>query len=64
MLKPKVTKYLKSQKGRNKFNSSNGNYLCFGNFGLKSISRGFLTSNQIESSRRVISKYIKKEGKL
>lgn len=64
MLKPKNTKYLKSHKGRNRFNSCNGNYLSFGNFGLKSISRGFLTSNQIESARKVISKYIKKEGKI
>lgn len=64
MFKPKSTKYLKHHKGRNRFNSSNGNYLSFGNFGLKSISRGFLTSNQIESARRVISKYMKKESKI
>ncbi|ASS47036.1 50S ribosomal protein L16p (L10e) [Candidatus Nasuia deltocephalinicola] len=64
MLKPNLLKYSKFHKGRNKFNSSNGNFLSFGKFGLKSISRGRLTSSQIESARKVISKFIKKEGKL
>lgn len=64
MLQPKTRKYLKEHKGRNKFCSNNGNFISFGKFGLKAISRGRLTSNQIESARRVISKFIRKEGKL
>lgn len=64
MFKVISRKYPKVRKGRNKFNCSNGNFISFGTFGLKSISRGKLTFNQIESARRVISKFIKKEGKI
>lgn len=57
-------KFVKFRRGRNKGFSYKGDYLAFGNFGLKSISRGNLTARQIESGRKVVSKYIKKTGKL
>ncbi len=57
-------KFIKFRRGTNKGFSYKGNYLAFGNFGLKSISKGNINSKQIESGRKVISKYIKKIGKL
>jgi len=38
--------------------------LAFGSFGLKASSIARVTSNQIEASRKAISRYIGKTGKL
>lgn len=38
--------------------------LSFGSFGLKAQSAGRVTSNQIESARKVMSRYIGKAGKI
>jgi large subunit ribosomal protein L16 len=38
--------------------------LSFGSFGLKAISPARVTSNQIEASRKVISRYAGKAGKV
>ncbi len=40
------------------------NTLAFGDFGLKSIGRGWITANQIEAARRAITGYTKRKGKL
>lgn len=64
MLQPKRTKFRKQQKMRNYGLSWRGNNINFGDFALKSISRGQLTSRQIEAGRRVISRHVKRVGKL
>ncbi len=61
MLCPKKTKYKKMQKGRNKGISNDIN-IIFGKFGLKAVTRGFISSKQIESARRVITRVLKKQG--
>ena len=40
-----------------------GTKLAFGSFGLKSESQARITSNQLESSRKVISRTLTKAGK-
>ncbi|WP_259288825.1 50S ribosomal protein L16 [Candidatus Nasuia deltocephalinicola] len=57
-------KFIKFRRGKNKGFSYKGNHLVFGDFGLKSVSRGTINFKQIESGRKVISKHIKKIGKL
>lgn len=66
MLVPAKTKYRKSQKGGKKILgvSLNGNELKFGSFGIKALEPGKLNSKQIESSRKVITRYMKRSGKL
>lgn len=66
MLVPAKTKYRKAQKGGKKLlgTSANGNSLKFGAFGLKATQPGKLTSKQIESARKVITRYMKRAGKL
>ncbi len=64
MLRPKKTKYDKSQKRRTKGNASRGTTLAFGSFGLKSKQAKWITSRQIEASRLAISKIVKGEGKV
>ena len=64
MLSPKKVKYRKPQKGKNKGLANSGNYVAFGSYGLKSLEHGWITSRQIESSRIVISRAIRKVGRM
>jgi large subunit ribosomal protein L16 len=66
MLVPKKTKYRKAQKGGKKIlgNARSGDRLAYGAFGLKATEPCKLTSRQIESARKVISRYMKRAGKL
>lgn len=66
MLVPSKTKYRKSQKGGKKITgyANSGNKLSFGSFGLKSLEAGRLNSKQIESARKVLSRYMKRAGKM
>lgn len=64
MLQPKQTKYRKQQKGRNRGVATVGNKVSFGEYGLKATTRGKITARQLEAARRVISRYVKRGGKL
>jgi len=64
MLQPKRTKFRKQQKGRNRGLAERGSKVSFGEFGLKAIGRGRLTARQIEAARRVITRRIKRGGKV
>ncbi len=64
MLQPKRTKYRKQQKGRNKGLAHRGSTVDFGSFGLKAVTRGRLTSRQIEAARIAMTRYMKREGKV
>ncbi len=66
MLTPAKTKYRKAQKGGKKIKgfSTVGNTLSYGAFGLKALESAKLNSRQIESARKVITRYMKRAGKL
>ncbi len=64
MLQPKRTKFRKQMKGRNRGLAATGNKVSFGEYGLKSMSRGRLTARQIESARRAMTRHIKRGGKI
>ena len=64
MLQPKRTKFRKQQKGRNRGLANSGSSVSFGDFGLKAVGRGRLTSRQIEAARRTITRHVKRGGKL
>ncbi len=68
MLFPKKVKHRKWQVGRKHISKRNadtrGITLAFGSYGLKSITQARVTSNQIEASRRVISRTMGKTGKM
>jgi len=67
-LLPKKVKYRKWQLGR--YNpkkarvATRGVELSFGSFGLKTVERGRIRSNQIEAARKTISRKMAKKGKL
>jgi len=66
MLQPKKMKHRKWHKGRNRFKgvASRGTNLAFGSFGLKSTETCWITDRQIESARRVLSRFTQKGGKV
>ncbi len=63
---PKKIKHRKWQKGRRRGAGSacRGAQLNYGSFGMKAMEEKWITSRQIEASRRAILRYLKKGGKL
>jgi len=64
MLLPKKVKYRKQQRGNNRGIAVRGSTISFGEFALKSIDRGLISSRQIESARKAIMHETKRGGKL
>ena len=64
LLKPNRTKYTKSQRGRLSRTESAFCHLKFGKFGLIAQESVLLTTRQIESTRQVINRYLKRKGKI
>jgi len=63
MLQPSRTKYRKQFRGRMK-GFSKGNLVTFGEYGLKALECGWITSNQLESARRAIAHATKRNGRM
>ena len=64
MLMPKKVKYRKQQRGRMTGKAWRGSELSFGEFGLKSLSCGWVTNRQIEAARIAMTRFIKRGGKV
>ena len=64
MLLPKKTKYRKVRIGTNEGVATRGNYIAFGEYGLQSLGNERITSRQIEASRKAMTRYIKRGGKI
>jgi large subunit ribosomal protein L16 len=64
MLQPKKSKYKKRFRGKMKGLALRGSSLAFGQYGLKSEGRAWLTDRQIEAARKAISHYTKRAGKV
>lgn len=64
MLQPKKSKYRKQFRGKMKGISPQGSTLAFGDYGLKSQGRGWLSARQIEAARRAITHHTKRAGKV
>lgn len=64
MLSPKRVKHRKTFKGKTRGYAYRGSEVSFGDFGLKSLEPGFLSSKQIEAARVALNRYIKRGGKI
>jgi large subunit ribosomal protein L16 len=64
MLMPKKTKYRKDHKRRRGGKASRMLTVAFGSYGLKATTACWVNSRQIEAARRVMTKYVKKGGKI
>ena len=51
-------------RGRMKNDARNGSEISFGSYGLQALGRGYLTNRQIESARRVLTRSLKRGGKI
>ena len=63
-LMPKRVKYRKRHRGKIKGVASSGNYLAFGDFGLKALGRSYVDNRQIEACRVAINRELKRKGKV
>lgn len=61
---PSRVKYRKTQRGKIRGKASRGNRVSFGEYGLQSLGRGWITSRQIEAGRVAIGHFLRDEGKL
>ena len=64
MLMPKKVKYRKVQRGRMTGKAWRGSSLAFGDYGLKAMRCGWITSRQIEAARIAMTRFIKRGGKV
>ncbi len=66
MLLPKKVKHRKWHKPRraNKGVATRINTVAFGTYGLKSTTHAWVSSRQIEAARRVLTRYVKRGGKI
>ncbi len=63
-LMPKRVKFRKTQRGSRAGNAKRGTKVSFGEFGLQTLERGWITNNQIEACRIAINRYLKRKGKV
>jgi len=64
MLMPKRVKFRKAQRGRLKGKAKRGYTISFGDFGLKSLEPGWITSRQIEAARVALTRHLKRDGRV
>lgn len=64
MLSPKKVKFRKRQKGRMKGTALRGSSIEFGDYALKAVECGRMTSQQIEAGRIAINRKVKRGGKM
>lgn len=63
-LMPSRVKYRKQHRGWMNGIATRGNELAFGDFGLKAVDRGWLTSIQLEAARVALTRHVKRGGKI
>jgi large subunit ribosomal protein L16 len=64
MLLPKRVKFRKQHRGRMKGRATRGNFIAYGDFGLVTTEPCWITSNQIESARVAINRFIRRGGQV
>lgn len=66
MLTPKKVKHKKWQKGRSRYRQkeTRGTTVVFGSFGLQALENQWITANQIEAARRILTRFTRKGGKI
>ena len=63
-LMPKGVKYRKTQRGSRAGNASRTLKIDFGEFGLQTLDRAWITNIQIEAARVAMTRHMKRKGKL
>ncbi len=63
-LMPKRVKYRKTQRGSRSGNATRNVRIDFGEYGLQTLERAWITNTQIEAARVAINRNMKRKGKL
>ena len=63
-LMPKRTKFRKSHRGSRAGNAQRGTTVAFGDYGLQTLDRGWMSNRQIEACRIAINRSLKRKGKV
>mgnify|MGYP002619957142 CR=1 FL=1 len=64
MLMPKRVKHRKTHRGRRRGVTKGGAGIDFGEYGMKAMGDGWITSRQIEAARIAITRHVRRVGKL
>ena len=64
MLAPKKVKYRKQQRGRVYGDAQRGASLAFGDYGLKTLERGWVTARELEAARVALTRHVKRGGRI
>jgi len=64
VLMPARTKYRKVQKGQFSGKAQAACFIDFGEYGMQSLDRGWVTAQQIEACRVAITRYFSRKGKV
>ena len=64
MLMPKRVKRRRVFRGRMKGKATRGNFVAYGDYGLVATQPAWVTSNQIESARVAMTRFIKRGGQV
>jgi large subunit ribosomal protein L16 len=64
MLAPKRAKYRKQFRGSRRGVSLRGSQVDFGDYGLRAMTCGWVSSRQIEAARRALTHYIRRGGRV
>ena len=62
MLMPKRVLHRKVQRGKRRGKPYRGSQIDFGEYGLKAMEPGWITSRQIESARQAITRHVRRGG--
>ena len=63
-LMPKRTKFRKAHRGSRSGNAQCGTTVAFGDFGLQTLDRAWMSNRQIEACRIAINRSLKRKGKV
>ena len=64
MLLPRRVKHRRVHRGRRSGQTKGGSRVNFGEYGLKSLEAGWVTSRQIEAARIAMTRHVKRGGKV
>ena len=64
LMMPRKVKFRKAHKGKNRGIATRGAQLVFGEYGLKAIENGLMSSNHMEACRITVARKLKGSGKL
>ena len=64
MLMPKKVKHRKVMRGKRRGKAYRGSSVTFGDYGLKVLECGWITTRQIEAARVAMTRFVKRGGKI